>query len=316
MPERILIFRKPLTCMTRRLLALLLFAPLLSLAQRGSVISSDRPGQGQTPLVVGKHYFQMQLGLEAGALNGQENTNGRRASGQAMHSNYFFRLGITDNTELHFGATIDRFRRISYFPDPPEVSIWPVNPLYPASFRGQLNNLQFGFRHTFMAEGATHDFSLGLIGSYVHNGAPLHSRYRDGNGLQLGLLASKTVSNNIQALGNIGINWSDPGMAPDLYYIVNFAFDLGKNIGLFVETKQEILFSRPGASFSLLDGGLTWLLAPNFQLDLYGGWSQFLTTDLLQGNFFSQFALRESYGFVALGLSWKIKALPSRPKAE
>jgi len=298
------------------LTSLLFCLPLLSLAQRGSVISSDRPGQGQTPLVVGKHYFQMQLGLEAGALNGQDNTSGRRASGDAFHSNYFFRLGITDRTELHFGATIDRFRRISYFPEPPEVSIWPTNPLYPASFSGQLNNLQFGFRHTFMSEGSEHDYSLGLIGSFVRRGAPLHSRYRDGNGLQLGLLASKKVSKNIQALGNIGINWGDPGTAPDLYYIVNFAFDLGKNIGLFVESKQEIFFSGAGDSFTLLDGGFTWLLAPNFQLDLYGGWSQFLSAYVQGNNFFGPTPLRESYGFVALGLSWKIKALPSRPKAD
>jgi hypothetical protein len=175
---------------------------------------------------------------------------------------------------------------------------------------------QFGFRHTFMSEGSEHDYSLGLIGSFVRRGAPLHSRYRDGNGLQLGLLASKKVSKNIQALGNIGINWGDPGTAPDLYYIVNFAFDLGKNIGLFVESKQEIFFSGAGDSFTLLDGGFTWLLAPNFQLDLYGGWSQFLSAYVQGNNFFGPTPLRESYGFVALGLSWKIKSLPSRPKAD
>ncbi|MFN3528804.1 MAG: hypothetical protein ACK417_02650 [Bacteroidia bacterium] len=297
-------------------LILLCFLPFLAQAQRRTLISSDRPGQGQTPLVVGKNYFQMQLGLENGLLVGQERSGGRQAKGDALHSSFFLRYGLSARTELHVGATIDRFRRISYFPEPPEISIWPVNPLYPASYRGMVNNLQFGFRHTLMTEGAKHDFSLGLIGSYVHNASPLHSRYRDGNGLQLGLLASKKVSKNIRALGNIGINWGDPGAAPDLYYVVNFAFDLGKNIGLFVETKQEVFFSKPGDSFTLLDGGLTWLLAPNFQLDLYGGWSQFLTTNLLQGNFFGPLALRESYGFVALGLSWRIKALPSKPKID
>jgi hypothetical protein len=299
--------------MLRKILFLLLLFPVLASAQR-SKISSDRPGQGQTPLTVGKHYLQMQLGQAFGNLNAAQYSAQLSASGQNRQSNLFFRFGLSQKTEIHLGSTLDQFSATNIYtgllPPGSNEFLDAYNEIPSLS----ANNLQLGLRHNLLSESRDHALSLGLIGSYTQRWQPPHSRFRNGNNLQLGLLASKTIGNRINALGNIGGNWGLANQAPELYYLVNFGFDLGKNFGCFFETRNEILFQGDGGSFSLINGGFTWLLAPNFQFDLFGGWAQThqLLPNLGPGRFVYGPALRENYWFVSGGVSWKIKALPSK----
>jgi len=299
--------------MLRKLLFLLLVLPVLASAQR-SKISSDRPGQGQTPLTVGKHYLQMQLGHEFGTLNAAQYAAQLSATGQVQQTNLFLRFGLNPRTEIHLASTLDRFSASNGYrmpllaADPNFVQAYNEIPSLSA------NNLQFGLRHNLLSESRDDAFNLGYIASFTLNSAPLTTRFGGGNNLQLGLLAGKSINNRIAALGNIGTNWSLSKQLPELYYLVNFAFNLGKNVGFFVETKNNQFFQGDGGHAALFDGGFTWLLAPNFQFDLYGGWSQ--THQLLPnqgpGPFAYGPALRENYWFIAGGVSWKIKALPSK----
>lgn len=297
----------------RKTLLLLLLFPVLASAQR-SKISSDRPGQGQTPITVGKHYLQLQLGQESGVLNAGEYRSQTSASGNRNQSNLFVRFGLNNRTELHLAASLDRFTQSSLLRPTANLGPDELSTPYASTPGFTLNNLQFGLRHNVLAESRNNAFDLGIIGSFTLNSAPLTTRFSGGNNLQLGLLAGKSIGNRVAALGNIGTNWNLNNQLPDLYYLVNFAFDLGKNVGFFVETKNNQFFQGDGGHAALFDGGFTWLLAPNFQFDLYGGWSQThqLLPNLGPGGFVYGPALRENYWFIAGGVSWKIKALPSK----
>jgi len=292
-----------------------LWLPFEANAQSRAKITSDRRGQGQTPITVGKHYLQLQLGQEGGMLNAGNYGQQTSANARLAQTQLFLRFGLNAKTEVHLASTLDRFTRTSivrsFAQNAPPTSL---PELYSSDLDLRANNLQIGFRRNLWSETRKHAFDLGLIGSYTHRDQPAHSRYRDGNNLQLGLLASKSISNRISALGNIGSNWSVTNQLPELYYLVNFAFDLGKNFGCFFETKNNILFQGDGGSFTLIDGGFTWLLAPNFQFDIFGGWSQLHQLLPNEGPGLLVFgpALRENYWFITGGISWKIKALPSK----
>lgn len=299
--------------MLRKILLLLLLFPVLASAQR-SKISSDRLGQGQTAITVGKHYLQLQLGQTGGVLNAGEYKSQSSTSGRRNQSNLFARFGLNNRTEIHLAATLDGFTQTNFFR--PGTNLGPDELSIPyASVPGlSINNLQLGLRRNVLAESRNNAFDLGYIASFTLNSAPLTTRFSSGNNLQLGLLAGKSINHRIAALGNIGTNWNLTNQLPELYYLVNFAFNLGKNVGFFVETKNNQFFQGDGGHAALFDGGFTWLLAPNFQLDLFGGWSQ--THQLLPnrgaGPFVYGPALRENFWFISGGVSWKIKALPSK----
>lgn len=299
---------------------LILSLPFTGTAQRGLRIDSDRPGFGQTPITVGKHYLQMQVGQRGGWLNGTNFTNNTYAKGRPSQSNLMLRFGVSAKTEVYVGVTRMGFNRTTYEPLIGSNLIdWIPGNYYPNSFSGRWNNWQLGLRHTLMDETQETPFSLGLTGSYTHEASADYSRQNDlpGN-VQLGLLGSKSLSKSVAALGNIGINQPIGGSinVPNVYYVVNFTFDMGKNLGCFFETRQDYLSSDGGGNVSTFDAGLTWKLAPNFQFDLFGGHTR---TDMFIENFaptslvMFTAASREGYWFLAGGLSWKIKALPSKP---
>jgi hypothetical protein len=306
--------------MKRICLLAILLLPQLAFAQKRSVVISDRPGFGRTPVTVGKHYFQMQMGHEGGRLQGSRQGENAFARGIPNQSSFFFRFGVSANTEIHLASTYSAFRRTL---SGPVVGLINTDPnYYPANYNSRWNNLQLGGRHTLLNENLQDPFSLGIIGSYTHLAAPDYSRHLDANGnAQLGLLASKQISNGIAALGNIGLNQPFGGSInqPNVYYVVNFSFDLGKNLSSYFETRQDFLTADGGGNVSNFNSGLVWKLTPNFQLDVYGG---YIRTDLLLravvpviGPVFPS-ASRENYWFLAGGLSWKIKALPTKsPKS-
>ncbi len=302
------------------LLALLSIAPWSAHAQRGLRIDSDRPGFGQTPITVGKHYLQMQVGQQGGWLSGTNLGNSSFAEGNPSQTNLLLRFGLSNRTEMQLGASRMGFNRTTFEPLAGANLIdWAPGNYFPNSYNGRWNNLQLGLRHTFMDETQNKPFSLGFIGNYTHQASADYSRQRDMAGhVQLGLLGSKILSHRVSALGNIGVNQPIGVVVPrpNPYYLVHFDFDLGKNLYTFFETRQDFLTSDGGGNVSMFNTGLSWRLTPNFQFDVFGG---YVRTDMLVENpgrntpIIFPYASREHYWFVGGGVSWKIKALPSKP---
>lgn len=301
------------------LACLCLLLPFLAQAQRGLRVDSDRPGFGQTPITVGKHYLQMQVGQRGGWLDGSSLVTATYAEGRPSQTQLQVRFGLTNKTEVQLGATrmgfeLNTRQRIPIV----TPANWVPGLYYPDSYSGRWNNLQLGLRHTLMDEMQEKPFSLGLSGSYTQLSSADFSRNLDYPGnVQAGILGSKILSQRVYALGNIGLNQPIGAIvsSPNIYYLVNFAFDLGKNLGTFFETRQDFLTNDGGGNVSTFHTGLSWRLTPNFQFDLSGG---FIRSNMMIENAFRinsiifSDASKERYWFVGGGVSWKIKALPSK----
>lgn len=266
------------------------------LAQSVTTFSSDRPGLANTPLVVGKHYLQMQFGGSFGQYF-PDNYAWLidRYDLQEWQNDYFFRFGLNEKTEVDFGLTLLSAKGIDQNTFRPPY----YAPYARFSHPNRLNDIRAGLRHTFFTEDER-DFSLGML--LLGNMQPSYSNAPGSLGYVFGLLGAKQIGRRISATGNIGFQHRSSFVGPELFYVVNFAFDLGNNLGVFVETKNEsVLIDRPDM-VQWFNSGLYWKLTPNFMLDLHGG-NQRTVTD-------AQFS--ERYWYAALGLSWKIKAIATK----
>ena len=148
-------------------------------------------------------------------------------------------------------------------------------------------------------------FSLGaLVGPrlfYAKQNATDKRRPYDHIRLQAMLMAQKSVFRWMNVTANLGVYKSDAEAQAAAFGVINIAFNLGENIGLFIEDKETINFENNSFTERLLDGGLSWLLAPDFQVDLYGGW--------VRQSAFNR--ISESV-FINGGISWRIKAKPTK----
>jgi len=264
-------------------------------AQSLNSFTSDRPGLTNTPQVVGKHYLQFQFGGSFGQY-----TSGRASfypqTAYDRNSDYFFRFGLSHKTEVNLGFGLAQMRGAALGNYPPFYTEY-IHFSHPT----RLNNLSVGLRHTFFTE-AEKDYALGIL-------VQLNSAYNQSfaglgeYGYILSLLGSKQIGSRISSSANVGLQHKDAWTGPELFYVVNLAFDLGNNLGLFVETKNEaVLIDQPDL-IQWYNSGLYWKLTPNFMLDVYGGYNRAV------GSRFN-----ENYWYAAMGLSWKIKAIATRKK--
>jgi hypothetical protein len=276
--------------------AILSVSALQAAGQLHPLIQSDRPGQAQTPIAVGKKYLQWQQGYEMGQLQYNGFTINSEYKAMASNSNTLFRMGITQKTEFNFGFTADQRRLV-----PREgIGPLPLPPLRP--FNWGIRQFDVGARHTFFTSNEK-DYDLGMLAWVQFNTDPItQNRFLR---FRLALLLGKEISSKMNFTGNFGMNWDSNFATPDLYVIANLSRQLGNNFNVFGELKTDFNLAINGTTQHLLDGGFSWMLAPNFLLDIYGGWTRN-----------SQLLRVENYWFGALGLSWKIKALPSQPKSQ
>lgn len=269
---------------------------LQAAGQLHPLIQSDRPGQAQTPIAVGKHYIQWQQGYEMGQIQRINGFNTDVHNAFSDNAITLFRVGITQNTEINIGFTADQ-RRIT----PREgIGPLPLPALSPYPFK--IRQIDVGARHTFFTSNEK-DFDLGILAWAQLNTDPYtqntFQNYR------LALLMGKEISRKMDLTANFGINWNSTQRTPDVFVIANVSRQLAYNFNVFGELKTDINLSAYGYTQHLLDGGFSWMLAPNFLLDIYGGWTRDAFT--FHNN---------NYWFGALGLSWKIKAFPSSPKKQ
>jgi hypothetical protein len=91
-------------------------------------------------------------------------------------------------------------------------------------------------------------------------------------------LCSHTLSDRFALAYNLGAAWATEETAPNtqsalsvLEYTGSVSADLGSGAGAYVEVFGNAGLSRPGKPATLVNGGLTVRLRPNFQLDAAGG---------------------------------------------
>ena len=279
------------------LICLALYAVLCShslQAQSANSFSSDRLGMANTPSVVGKHYLQLQFG---GSFGSYYRGSGFRSnySARDWNSNYFLRFGINATTEINVGLELNRQQnRNGDLASPIGLQPRLSNPT-------RINGIRAGIRHSFFTED-DHDFSLALLVLLSNNQSGFGQL--GSYGYWVNLLGAKQISNRIAATGNIGIQHKSSFTGPELNYVVNFSFDMGYNMGLFLEAKNEAVLFEQENIIQWYNSGLFWKLTPNFMLDLHGGYNR-----TFSGSF------SEKYWYGAMGISWKIKAIATKKPA-
>jgi hypothetical protein len=277
------------------LICCLVAAPWITHAQSANDFSSDRPGLANTPLVVGKHYLQLQFGASLGQYGLKPNLNIYEPT-QDRSSDYFFRFGLNRRTELDLGFSLLSTQGLD--PNMMRPAYTPYTLRFSHSTR--FESFRVGVRHTFFTE-EERDFTLGMLllsNTRLSQNANLANEY----GYIMGLLGAKQIGSRISATGNIGLQHQNSFVGPEFFYVVNFAFDLGNNLGVFVETKNEsVLIDQPDL-VQWFNSGLYWKLTPNFMLDLHGGNRRNVSN--------TQYS--DIYWYAALGLSWKIKAIATK----
>ena len=96
---------------------------------------------------------------------------------------------------------------------------------------------------------------------------------------------SHTLSERSGLAYNLGAEW--PGDANDMAYIytIAYGYSLTDNLGAFVELYGDMPENNPASHY--FDGGFTYLVSDNFQLDAYAGFGLNNDQDLLLGAGFS-----------------------------
>lgn len=82
------------------------------------------------------------------------------------------------------------------------------------------------------------------------------------------LAASHSISPKFSLGYNLGMEWTDTNASPTKKYSAVAGFSLAERLGLFIETFGSFV---DGEFVNMIDGGLTFLILPNLQYDISGG---------------------------------------------
>ncbi|MDN5349820.1 MAG: hypothetical protein PWQ54_1216 [Bacteroidales bacterium] len=231
----------------------------------GQSFSPDRPGAGDGVATVEPRYFQLEAGLDFSKANAGELSEFTANSLPVL----VLRYGLTENIEL-------RLTESFVIHDMPNYSVFQQTT--------GLSNLTLGgkFKICESPEWGTQAAVLAEV--FVPTGSAEVAS--DALGLSLRFLHSWDFSEQGNLGSNIGVYWFEE---QDLSLMFSFAvgYALTEKLGIFVEPYGNY-FQFDDFSLSI-DGGFSYLLKQNFQLDLSAG-----------------IGISDDQYFIGLGFSWLI----------
>lgn len=226
------------------ILTSLLNGPLL-FAQYSETIVSDRPGQSNSPNTVGKMVLQFQTGPQFDGAN-IDNYKNNVFSWPA-----FIRFGITDRIEVQ--------TLWSYTSNKEEFNS------FERTMSG-LNNADFGLRFNIFEETEKAP-ALGF--EVLYKTKIRSSDFKpDHPSAKLNLMASKTISDLLSITSNLGTDFDGDGGNATGFYTLNLVLSVNRELSVFFENYGNFTSDDFDTYF---DFGGAYILNPNLQLDLYGG---------------------------------------------
>ena len=221
------------------------FSPVF--AQFSETISSDRPGQSNSPNSLGKMVLQIQTGPQFdGASN--DNFNSNAFSWPAV-----IRFGIAEKVDLItvWGYQSGKFKS--------KINDWEN------SAKG-INMVDFGLRCNIFEETEKAP-ALGFE-AYYKTELTSSDFKPDYPTAKLNLMASKSFSDLFSITTNLGLDVDGSGGGSNGFYTLNFVFALSDELSLFFENYGDFTHEDYNTYF---DFGGAYLLSPDLQLDFYGG---------------------------------------------
>lgn len=217
--------------------------------QPGPIIT-DRPDQTESPYLITKGFFQIETGFaysEAGNEIFQEKTT--------TYNSTLLRYGLLDNLELRLGFDINETEKTTNNGTAPILGSG-LGPLYAG--------IKIGIVHEkgWLPE-------IGFLGGVFLPFSAAEAFKTQGTGGDFRLAFSHILSEKWSFSYNFGVAWD--GETPYVSYVYSgvLGYAFTSKLSGFVELYGDL--PEEAESGHLLDGGLTYLLSENIQVDLAGG---------------------------------------------
>lgn len=231
-------------------------------------ISTDRPDRTESAETMGKNKFQIEVGIEYGSIKNKNTEvvmqNGNIIEGDLKVSTLtapttLFRYGLTDKIELRLGLDFDA--AFSRFGDIDSLS---------ENSKLSLNAPQIGAKFSiFKGQKWQPDFSIITKLTLPNIGG--ESKQEEHVIPELVFAFGNEINSTFSLGYNIGLTADYKFNVTDLSYSASLGINLNEKTGSFV----EIFGNTPDAKFkeftNSVDGGFTYLVKSNFQVDVYGG---------------------------------------------
>jgi hypothetical protein len=217
-------------------------------SQMDANLRSDRPGQAMSPYTVCKKVIQLQVGADLSKTD---------------VSNYFVTRSFQPDAVLRIGLT-ERLEVNTFWSY--QWNRWTGG--YSSQF-DYLNNGIVSLRYNILTA-QNYRPAIGL-----QCGVRLPLKYTYANGVKIAPIVNLSISQKLTNRFNLTINTGVvySGISPDPRgnYVINLGYSLSDSWSLFVENYGSW---GQDAFENYWDGGVAFLLNPNFQFDLYGGYGK------------------------------------------
>ena len=238
---------------TKFILVSLLFIALTAFVKaqdKGPELITDRPDQTESSAVVPHKSLQ----IETGFVMENDETNLVKQKSIAYNTT-LLRYGLLENFELRFG--------LEYLGEKMEIkntdtinTLSGLSPFY-AGFKVKIAD-EDGWKPEIA-------FLGGLVLPFTAND-DVKPEYSAAN---IRFAFSHTLSERFSIGYNLGAEWDGETAIPGYFYSLAVGIGFTDNLGMFLESFG--LIPEEGDSEHLFDAGFTYLLLPNFQLDISGG---------------------------------------------
>lgn len=236
------------------LFTLLLFSVIVVKAQEVpepfEELVTDRPDETEAPSVVPKGSFQIESGIAY-----EEWDDDVVTEKEWTWNTTLLRYGLLENLELRLGTDVVQLREEL---DGTTIQRWET-----------------GFKPLLVGAKVAISEENGILpetGLLVHALLPFAAseQYRaEETGFDFRFAFSHTLSENSEIAYNLGAEWHNDASRPTYIYTLAYDYELSDKWGLFAEVYGDLESRESPEHF--WDGGLTFLIAHNFQLDAFVG---------------------------------------------
>ena len=245
-----------------------LFFCLNAVAQEN--LTSDRPGQSNSAFSLGEKEIQLQGGSDYFRSSAKDSLQTKVA---AIISNLTVRYGLPGNLEIRSSCNYNwnTIRDLTEKSNSEGPSDWLV-----------------GVRKTLWDRGDS-STSMALAADFF---IPFKNEVYDRSTLrpQISVLLYQPIGKSLSIASNLAFRFGEGASVPsELFYTLSLGYSISSKLSGFVEAYGTGI---SGIFNTKIDGGLAYLLRPNLQLDLFGG-------------FFRSPSTTEN--FISIGFSWRPK---------
>lgn len=223
-------------------LFIVLFISVYSQENDIPVLIGDRPDQTESPFLVPKGYFQFEDGFN------YENENDQVLN--ISYSSMLLRYGLFDHFELRLGTDYNKAKR-SGFDDIRGFSPFSIGgKIHVKTEKGWIPQIAF-LGHINIAKTGATDFM------------------QKNHSTNLLLTFGHTLNNDLSLGYSFGVEFPDDINYTIGTYTLVMGYAATDQVGAFIEVYG--VFSKNMTAENKVNGGITYLVNPNVQLDFAGG---------------------------------------------